>query len=143
MIKCKLAECGKFEGCCNLCPDTTCNDRCDMQYTTCEKAETNGEETGLTAFEATHIQLLQEIVNTVQAKKKLEAREKLMKDQLKEAMEQYGVKKFESELLDITYVAATSASSIDTAKLKKLHPEIAAQCTKVSPKSAYIKVTVK
>ena len=58
-------------------------------------------------------------------------------------MEKYGVKKFESDILNITYVAESVATSIDSAKLKKLHPDIAEECSKVSKKSAYIKVEVK
>lgn len=76
-------------------------------------------------------------------KKQLEEQEKALKDQIKQAMEKFGVKKFESEQLTITYVGETTAVSVDTTKLKKkLHPDIAEECSKTSVKSAYIKVEI-
>lgn len=58
-------------------------------------------------------------------------------------MENCNIKKFESDILNLTYVAETTATSIDSAKLKKKYPDIAAECSKTSKKSAYVKVVVK
>lgn len=144
MIKCKnKCPLDKFDGCCYSCMEfATCSERCDEHYSSCADA-TFDEDDALMAFNENQSMVLQQIAALVTQKKAIEAEEKRLKDALKDAMEKYGVTKFESELLNITYVAATTSSSVDTAKLKKLHPEIAAQCTKISPKSAYIKVTVK
>lgn len=144
MIKCKLAECGKFDRCCCLCPEKDdCTQYCGDHYDLCGKAEFTEEETSVEVFTERHAVVLRKIADIVTQKKALEATEKELKDKLKEAMEAYNVKKFSSDILDITYVPDGTRSSIDTAKLKKLHPDIAAQCTKVSKTSAYIKVTVK
>lgn len=48
--------------------------------------------------------VLEKIAAVVNMKKQCEEQEKTLKDQLKQAMEQYGVKKFESDILNITYV---------------------------------------
>lgn len=101
------------------------------------------EETALATFKSQSVVVLEKIAAVVNMKKQCEEQEKTLKDQLKQAMEQYGVKKFESDILNITYVAESTATSIDSAKLKKLHPDIAQECSKVSKKSAYIKVEVK
>jgi len=87
--------------------------------------------------------VLQNIADLCTTKKQIEAQEKELKDKLKQAMEQFGIKKFESDILNITYVPEGTQSKVDTTKLKKLYPDIAEECTKVSKTSAYIKVTVK
>ncbi len=77
------------------------------------------------------------------SKAKIEAQEKALKEQLKSAMEEFGIKKFEKENLVLTYIAATTATSVDSKKLKENHPDIFVECSKKSNKSAYVKVTVK
>ena len=144
MIKCNN-ECplGKFDGCCHSCPDIeTCKDACESNPETCGEA-TFDEETGLVAFKEQQLSVLQQIADLITTKKKLEEQEKELKDKLKEAMEKYGVKKFDSDILKITYIAETTTTSIDSAKLKKKYPAIAEECSKTSNKSAYIKVEVK
>lgn len=144
MIKCNN-ECplGKFNECCHSCPDIeTCNDACESNPNTCGEA-TFDEETGLVAFKEQQLSVLQQIANLITTKKKLEEQEKELKDKLKEAMEKYGIKKFDNDILKITYIAETTATSIDSAKLKKKYPAIAEECSKTSKKSAYIKVEIK
>lgn len=146
MIKCKNS-CPeeKFEGCCVQCPEReSCSDVCEqvINYAKCTDAIIN-EETGLTEFKNQQLQVLQQIATVVKMKKQCEDQEKELKDKLKQAMERFGVKKFESDILNITYVAPSTSTSIDSAKLKKNYPEIAAECSKTSKKSSYIKVEVK
>ncbi len=144
MIKCEnTCPLGKFDGCCHSCPEFgKCKDVCSEDFKKCG-CSTVDEETALETFKSQQIAVLQQIASLVTTKKQIEAQEKELKDKLKGAMEQYGVKKFESDILNITYVAETTSTSIDSAKLKKLHPDIAAECSKTSKKSAYIKVEVK
>lgn len=101
------------------------------------------EESGLEVFRSQQIEVLQKIATIVNMKKQCEEQEKTLKDQLKQAMEQYGVKKFESDILNITYVAPSESVSVDTAQIKKKYPDIAKECSKTTKKSAYIKVEVK
>ena len=144
MIKCNN-ECPlkKFDGCCHSCPHIEgCTDACESEPKTCGEA-TFDEETGLMTFKEQQIAVLQQIADLVTTKKQLEEQEKKLKDKLKEAMERCSIKKFDSDILKITYIAATTATSIDSAKLKKKYPAIADECSKTSNKSAYIKVEVK
>lgn len=142
MIKCKNScPLGKYDGCCKDCPEKKCADACTEDPSTCGES-TYDEEAGLVTLEQ-HMTVIKQIADICTAKKQLEAQEKELKDKLKEAMEQYGVKSLDNDILKITYIAATTANSIDSAKLKKLHPDVAAECTKTSVKSAYIKVEVK
>lgn len=144
MIKCEnTCPLGKFDGCCHSCPEfADCKDACSEDFKKCG-CSTVDEETALETFKSQQLAVLQQIASLVTTKKQIEAQEKELKDKLKEAMEQYGVKKFESDILNITYVAGTTSTSVDSAKLKKLHPDIATECSKTSKKSAYIKVEVK
>lgn len=148
MIKCKI-ECpvGKFEGCCFFCTVKGCKDKCNKAPSDCEDAvnvETEAdEEKTLEAFKVNQIAVLKQISNLITQRKKIEETETQLKVKLQEAMEQYGIKKFESDVLNITYVTATTSTSIDSAKLKKLHPDIAAECSKTLNKKAYIKIEVK
>lgn len=143
MIKCMEAECGNFEGCCIECPDiNTCEDVCSYaHHKECDARYE--EENSLATFKTQQLEVLQKIAEVVNIKKHCEEQEKELKEQLKSAMEKYNVKKFESDVLNITYVDETTATSIDSAKLKKLYPDIAAECSKTSKKSAYVKITLK
>ncbi|MPM68115.1 hypothetical protein SDC9_115046 [bioreactor metagenome] len=144
MIKCKN-ECplGKFSGCCHFCSEyDSCADGCSEVPENCGESLPD-EETALATFQVQQLAVIQKIADICTQKKALEAVEKEMKDKLKEAMEKANIKKFESDILNITYIAATTSTSIDSAKLKKKYPDIANECSKTSAKSAYIKVEIK
>lgn len=130
--------------CCFDCDKKdNCEYSCDYQPAECGSATMDNEEEGLQLFQKGQVELLKKIAATVIAKKKLEDQEALMKEELTKSMEKFGIKKFSSDLLNITYVDATTATTIDSAKLKNNYPEIAEKCSKTSSKSAYIKITVK
>ena len=146
MIKCenRCPE-SKFDGCCCECPDredcqsicTDTPDKCGFSITEEDNSAT------LATFQAEQMAVIQRIADLVTEKKRVEDLEKKMKAQLLQAMEAYGLKKFENDVLSITYVAATTSTSIDSAKLKKKYPAIAEECSKTSTKAAYVKISVK
>ena len=144
MIKCKNpCLLGKFDGCCHCCPEFgSCGAECSEKFNDCGEAIIDGDS-GMELFQATQMTILNDIADLVTQKKKLEAAEKKLKDELKGAMEQYGIKKFSSDILDITYVAEATSTSLDSTRLKKEKPDVYAAFTKTSKKSAYVKVTVK
>ena len=146
MIKCKNScPLDKFDGCCFECDlKETCDEACELIPSECgDSTIEESEETALEVFQQSQMAVIQKIADIVTAKKKLEEQEKDLKEKLKEAMEKCNIKKFESDVLNITYVAATTQTSVDSKKLKKNYPEIAAECSKTSNKSAYVKVSVK
>ena len=77
------------------------------------------------------------------AKKQIEEQEKTMKEKLVEAMEAYGVTKFENEAIKITYYAPSQTTTIDSKRLKEEKPEIAKEYSKTSSKKSYVKIEVK
>lgn len=143
MIKCENScPLGKFNGCCHCCPEfSSCEDACSEVPEKCGCS--TFDEDGLELFKKQQMTVLQNIADICTAKKQIEVREKELKDKLKQAMEQYGVKKFESDILGITYVAESTSSRLDGAMVKRLHPDVAAECTKTFKTSSYIKITAK
>ena len=144
MIHCKN-DCplGKFDGCCRSCPDRPdCPEACEHDPNQCGDANWD-EETGLVGFQESQLVTLNAIAALTARKKAIEEQEKNMKAALFAAMEQYGIKKFETDTLTLTYVAPTISHGIDTGKLKKKYPDAAADCAKDTPKAGYVKITLK
>lgn len=144
MMKCKVAteDNAKCNDCCFFCDKKdSCEDVCQEIEEKCE--EQFKEETDLQIIQSAVPDVLKAITDITVQKKKLEEQEKLMKKKLQEAMEQYGVKSFETPEVKFMYVASTTRTSIDSAKLKKNYPDIAEECSKTSNVSASVRITVK
>lgn len=145
-MKCQIAieetpVCGK-DICCFYCPDNQdCIDACHDDPKKCP--ECVQEETELQVMQSAVPEAIKIITDITIQKQKLEEQEKLMRKKLIEAMEAFGVKKFENAQVSFTYVAPTTRTSIDSTKLKKKYPAIAEECSKVSNVSASVKITVK
>lgn len=145
-MKCKIAiedgsSCGK-DICCHFCEDQGgCVDACKDDHTKCD--ELVQEETELQVMQSAVPEAIKIITEINIQKKKLDEQEKLMRVKLLEAMETYGIKKFENEHIAFTYVAPTTKTTIDSTKLKKKYPDIAEECSKVSNVSASVRISVK
>lgn len=144
MIQCKNpCPLGKFNGCCCSCPDYDgCNEACTIGPNACEDSIFD-EESGLQAFQDAQLATLNAIASLTAHKKAIEEQEKTMKAALLAAMEKYGIKKFESDVLNLTYVAPTITHGIDSAKLKKKYPDVAAACAKDTFRAEYVKIELK
>lgn len=144
MIKCNNScPLGKFDGCCHKCPTFhDCPESCEENPNACGES-TFDEETGLQEFKTAQLATLNAIASLTAQKKSIEEQEKQMKAVLLQAMEKYGVKKFESDVLNLTYVAPTTSTTVDSAKLKKKFPDVYAECSKASSKAGYVKITLK
>lgn len=144
MTKCENpCPLGKFNGCCYSCPERpTCADPCQEHPAECGQATFN-EETALQEFQTTQLATLNAIASLTAHKKAIEDQEKQMKVALYEAMRKFGIKKFESDVLNLTFVEPTNTTSIDSTKLKKKYPDIAAECSKTTAKAGYVKITLK
>lgn len=134
MICC--GECEEHHTCLECCPMVTEN-----RHHNCQNAESVTNE--LAAFQTSVPDTIGQITELIRIKKQLDEQEKLLKQELVEAMEAYGIKKFENEQITMTYVAPTTRSTIDGARLKKDHPDIAEQYSKTSNVSASVRVTLK
>ena len=144
MVKCKVAEESKNEcqNCCVFCEKKdSCEDVCQEMEEKCEEQVEAPDE--IINLESKVPDVIKAISDICTQKKQLEEQEKKMREALQEAMEKFGVKKFENDVIAVTYVAPTTRTSIDSAKLKKEQPDIAQKYSKTSNVSASVKIVVK
>ena len=73
----------------------------------------------------------------------LDTQDKKMREQLKEAMAKYGIKKFSNDLLTVTYIAPTTRKGIDSKKLEAKFPDAYAACMKITEVKGSVKIEVK
>lgn len=148
-ILCKVegAECPHdLNICCGTCGfKDSCGNRCmgqdKLDPQNCPDAEVITGE--LTAFQSAVPETIKKITQLIKLKKQMDEQEKQLKQKLVEAMETYGIKSFEDDLIKMTYVAPTIRSSIDSTRLKKDFPGIVEQYTKTSNVAAFVKVELK
>jgi hypothetical protein len=139
--------CGK-DICCYFCADrANCKYACGEEENPCsscydDEAPTEGLAP-LDAFKVTTGNAIKKIADLELAKKNIENDESALREQLLQAMEKYGVKKFETDAVTFTYVAPTTRNTIDSKALKAEQPDIAALYTKTSNVKASVKITVK
>lgn len=147
-INCKVAENYCPLGltiCCGCCDRSIdCKERCNDEYLSDYLNCPEGEFiTPPTTFESAVPETIMRIASLMRMKKQLEDQEKELKKQLTKAMEDYGIKSYENDTIKMTYVAPTTRNTIDSTRLKKDHPELVEEYTKVSNVSASVRVTVK
>ena len=143
----EYTTCGK-DICCRFCADrANCADACDATDDPCSSCYDDEAPTEdlapLDAFKVTTGNAIKKIADLELAKKNIENDESALREQLLQAMETYGVKKFETDAVTFTYVAPTTRNTIDSKALKAEQPDIAALYTKTSNVKASVKITVK
>ena len=75
--------------------------------------------------------------------KSIEEKQKKLKEDLLQAMEKYGVKKWDNEVMTISYVAPTTKSTVDSKKLKEELPDIFSKYIKTSNVKSSIRIKLK
>lgn len=142
--KCTQKGCPhEYDFCCFECEENRhCESKCLSYPVDCGYSVIEGE-TDLQVFKNTHIEIINTIAQLTAAKKQIEEQEKTMKEKLLEAMEKYGVTKFDNEIIKVTYYAPSTSTTIDSTRLKKEQPDIAEKYSKTSNKKSYIKIEVK
>lgn len=134
-ICCK--SCDKLQ----TCPDA-CEDALDLTKTCPDEAD-EPEQTALQQFQTKEVNVIQAMTDLLNQKKALEEQEKTVRAKLVEAMDAYGVKSFENEFLKVTYVAATSKTTVDSKTLKKEMPDVYEKYSKTSPVAASVRISLK
>ena len=148
-IMCKVAggNCPRsLTICCGICEHLkNCMESCDSDdlHTPEQCADSEIVADEMIQFQSAAPEAIQKLTQLVVMKKQMEEQEKLLKVELLKAMEAYSVKSFENEQIKLTYVAPTTKTTINSTKLKKDHPDIAKEYSKVSPVSASVRITVK
>lgn len=75
--------------------------------------------------------------------KDIENKYKELKNRLYDAMEQYDVKKFETDHVTITRILPSERKSIDSKRLKEERPDVAAEYEKVSKVAGSVRIKLK
>ncbi len=129
--------------CCGTCEHrNTCDDACVIEdHRKCPDAQQM--DTAVADFQSSVPQVIAQITNLIRMKKALDDQEKLLKQELVKAMERCDIKSFENDNIKMVYVAPTTRTTIDSARLKKDHPDIVDKYSKVSDVSASVRVTLK
>lgn len=144
MSKCKYSDCpnGRGNTCCGYCPDRDkCGNRCDDAPESCGLH--TEESTAVVPFQTKAMAIMQKIADLNTQKKQLEAQDKEVRQQLEKVMGEYGITKFENDILKVTYVAPSTRESIDSAKLKKELPAVAEKYSKISQVKGSVRIEVK
>lgn len=127
-------ECLKKDDCESACPD---------RPEDCGEGDWLTDELAVTQFQQEQTAVMHKVAALTEQKKALELQEKEMKEQLKAAMEKYGIKSFKTDFISIVYVEETTAVTLDSKAVQKKYPAVYDDCTKESARSAYVKITVK
>ena len=86
---------------------------------------------------------VEQFTELIKAKIQYDIMEKELKDQLKQAMEDHGIKSFDHPLLKAVYVAPTTRTRIDGKALEEKYPWIAEEVKTTSEVKSSIRLTIK
>ena len=145
MIKCANGDCPeRGHICCAVCDEVDdCTNKCKLNPEQCRYSVKEETTTELVPFQSKAMAIMQKIVDLNVQKKQLEAQDKVVRQELQAAMDKYGVKKFENDILKITYVEPTTRTSIDSVRLKKELPAVAEKYSKISQVKGSVRIEVK
>lgn len=101
------------------------------------------KDNSLELFQKESLQILNQLAESEKTYKELGTQRDNLKSQLLELMDKYDLNKWENDKFSVTYVKAGTTTSIDSAKVKKLYPEIFQECSKTSNRKASIRFKVK
>ena len=73
----------------------------------------------------------------------LKSKNEEIKEQIKKAMEENGVKNYENDYISLTYVAPTTRRTVDSKLLKEKYVEIYEECSKISDVKSSIRIKIK
>lgn len=75
--------------------------------------------------------------------RQLQDKNEEIKEQIKNAMEENEIKKYENDYISITYVAPTTRATIDSKLLKEKYENVYKECSKISDVKSSIRIKVK
>lgn len=104
-------------------------------------------EAEIQAIETQYLEQMKDLAELTVRRKELEKSEKLIKNQLKKAFQEYGIKSIDNEFIKITYIPSSKSVSLDTKKFKEAEPEyyeeLMKDYSKETTRSATIRFNVK
>lgn len=101
------------------------------------------EKQELALFESKHMIVFNAIRENELAVKQIKQSTDKLKADLLKAMEEYGIKSINNDLVSISYVAPSKRVTVDSKALKEEMPEVFKEYSKISDVKASIRVKVK
>ncbi|WP_312753723.1 hypothetical protein [Rummeliibacillus suwonensis] len=99
------------------------------------------------AFENKHMMLMANVAQHIQQEKEIKEKTKALKEELGAAMDKFGIKSIDNDLLKITRTTGSTSKSLDTTKLKNEEPKLFAELLedypKITQRSASLTIKVK
>ena len=141
------SPCGK-SCCCWSCEERESCDYACTSYTSDSEAIEKcsyivKEENALAVFQTKAVNVIQNMVQLLQQKKALEEKEKTVREELSAAMDAFGIKSFENDVLKVTFKAASVRSGVDTKALKAKFPEVYKEVQTETPVKASVAISLK
>lgn len=94
-------------------------------------------------FPVEMVPILQELQALEIESKSIKEKKSNLKEHLLLAMEKYDIKKWDNDLMTISYVPNTNRVTVDSSKLKKNYPDIYNDCIKTSIVKSSIRIKLK
>ena len=104
-------------------------------------------ENELIEFEKSQAVAIQKMVEFKRLKDELEAKEKAFREQLEKAMDEFGIKSFKNDLIQITRIEEKTSESVDLkaveAKAPAMYKKLLDKYKKITHTKAYVRIAVK
>lgn len=107
----------------------------------------NENENELVAFEKSQAVAISKLVEYNKMKAELEAKEKEFRSQLEKAMDEFGIKSFKNDMIQITRIEEKTSESVDLkaveAKAPAMYQKLLDKYKKITHTKAYVRILVK
>ena len=100
-------------------------------------------ENNLQEIQATEAQINQLVASHQERLTELKKKDEDMREAIKEAMKSEEIKKYESDILTLTYIAPSERTIIDSKRLKEENPDLWSEYSKTSQVKDSIRITIK
>lgn len=101
----------------------------------------------LDLFEKQNLEVFKQLADFKKKQEAMKKQEAELKASIEKSMQEYGVKSFKNEYITISYVDATSSTTLDVDALADKEPELYTELIKdypkVTNKKGYVRFTVK
>lgn len=98
-------------------------------------------------FEQQHLEAFQQLQIVTKQRKKLEAEDSKIRQELIDAMDKYDIKSIDNDYVKITRIAGSESVSIDLKRMEKKEPELYSSLLddypKITKRKESVRITVK
>ena len=88
-------------------------------------------------------EVCERIISLEKQAKEIKKQQDIMKNEILDAMQKYGVLKFDNEVLKIAFIPEHDAEKFDSKKFKEENPDVYDMYAKISKVKPSIRITVK